>query len=182
MWCHLDLVWTDVSEERMASIFRVEKSASEEPAWAGGCHLLFTYKAVTVIWRGRWGHAAVGLWFVPLLRRSGRIRYASSVFEFNTSFPFTENAAKKSKRFTRIMEYYFFLGNVSNIWEQIPHIYRTSFPSMSQEWPDIIHWIFPTLAKLLSEMCIVQHWDSSSTATAISTVNVFVLGGLWTLI
>jgi hypothetical protein len=30
---------TNVSEERIASIFRVEKSASEEPAWAGGCRL-----------------------------------------------------------------------------------------------------------------------------------------------
>jgi hypothetical protein len=29
-----DLVWTDVSEVRVASMFRVEKSASEEPAWA----------------------------------------------------------------------------------------------------------------------------------------------------
>jgi hypothetical protein len=33
----LDLVWTDVSEERIASIFRVAKSASEELAWVGGC-------------------------------------------------------------------------------------------------------------------------------------------------
>jgi hypothetical protein len=31
MWRHVELVWTDVSEERDASIFRVEKSASEEP-------------------------------------------------------------------------------------------------------------------------------------------------------
>jgi hypothetical protein len=37
MWRRVDLVWTDVSEERIASIFRVEKSASQEPAWAGGC-------------------------------------------------------------------------------------------------------------------------------------------------
>jgi hypothetical protein len=36
MWCRVDLVWTDVSEERIASIFKVEKSASEEPEWAGG--------------------------------------------------------------------------------------------------------------------------------------------------
>jgi hypothetical protein len=36
MWCRVDLVWTDVSEERIASIFWVEKSASKEPAWAGG--------------------------------------------------------------------------------------------------------------------------------------------------
>jgi hypothetical protein len=35
MWRHVDFVWTDVSEERIASIFRVEKSASEEPGWAG---------------------------------------------------------------------------------------------------------------------------------------------------
>jgi hypothetical protein len=37
MWRRVDLVWTDVSEERIASIFRAQKSASEEPAWAGGC-------------------------------------------------------------------------------------------------------------------------------------------------
>jgi hypothetical protein len=35
MWRRVDLVWTDISEERIASIFRVEKSASEDPAWAG---------------------------------------------------------------------------------------------------------------------------------------------------
>jgi hypothetical protein len=39
MWRRVDLVWTDVSEEHIASIFRVEKSASEEPALAGGCCL-----------------------------------------------------------------------------------------------------------------------------------------------
>jgi hypothetical protein len=37
MWHRVVLVWTDVLEERIASIFRVEKSASEEPAWAGSC-------------------------------------------------------------------------------------------------------------------------------------------------
>jgi hypothetical protein len=39
MWHHVDLVLTNVSERHVASIFRVEKSASEEPAWAGGCRL-----------------------------------------------------------------------------------------------------------------------------------------------
>jgi hypothetical protein len=39
MWSRVDLVWTDISEERIAFIFRVEKFASEEPAWAGGCRL-----------------------------------------------------------------------------------------------------------------------------------------------
>jgi hypothetical protein len=37
MWRRVDLVWTDVSEERIASISRIEKSTSEEPAWAGAC-------------------------------------------------------------------------------------------------------------------------------------------------
>jgi hypothetical protein len=32
MWCRVGLVWTDISEERIASIFIVEKSESEEPA------------------------------------------------------------------------------------------------------------------------------------------------------
>jgi hypothetical protein len=41
MWRRVNLVnWTDVSEERVASIFRVEKSASEEPSWAGSSSLL----------------------------------------------------------------------------------------------------------------------------------------------
>jgi hypothetical protein len=39
MWRHVELVWTGVSEERIASIFRVEESVSEEPAWAAGCRL-----------------------------------------------------------------------------------------------------------------------------------------------
>jgi hypothetical protein len=34
MWRRVDRMWTEVSEERIASIFRVEKSESEEPAWA----------------------------------------------------------------------------------------------------------------------------------------------------
>jgi hypothetical protein len=40
MWRRVDLVWTDVSEERIAYIFKVEKSASEEPAWTVCSHLL----------------------------------------------------------------------------------------------------------------------------------------------
>jgi hypothetical protein len=34
----VDLVLADGSEERIASIFKVEKSASGEQAWAGGSH------------------------------------------------------------------------------------------------------------------------------------------------
>jgi hypothetical protein len=37
MFRRVDIVLTDVSEELIASIFWVEKSASEEPARAGGC-------------------------------------------------------------------------------------------------------------------------------------------------
>jgi hypothetical protein len=49
MWRRLDIVWTDVSEERITSVFRVEKSASEEPAWAVGCSssVLFGVHVVT---------------------------------------------------------------------------------------------------------------------------------------
>jgi hypothetical protein len=35
----VDLVWTDVSVEGSASIFRAEKSASEEPAWECGSNV-----------------------------------------------------------------------------------------------------------------------------------------------
>jgi hypothetical protein len=33
MWRRVELVWTDVSEERINSIFKEEKSTSEESAW-----------------------------------------------------------------------------------------------------------------------------------------------------
>jgi hypothetical protein len=39
MWRCVDLALTDVSEERIASVARVEKSASGEPESAAGCRL-----------------------------------------------------------------------------------------------------------------------------------------------
>jgi hypothetical protein len=39
MWRRLDLVWTDFSEGRIASIFRVDKSSSEEPLAHAGSSL-----------------------------------------------------------------------------------------------------------------------------------------------
>jgi hypothetical protein len=42
MWRCVGLVLTDVSEECIASIFRVEKSASEEPVWPGDCRRQLT--------------------------------------------------------------------------------------------------------------------------------------------
>jgi hypothetical protein len=41
MWHRVDPVWTDVSEERVASNFTVEKSAREKPASVGGNKLIF---------------------------------------------------------------------------------------------------------------------------------------------
>jgi hypothetical protein len=41
IWRHVDLVWNDVKEKHTASFFRVEKSASEEPASAGVCSLQY---------------------------------------------------------------------------------------------------------------------------------------------
>jgi hypothetical protein len=56
MWRRVLLVWTNVSEEHIASIFRVEKSANEEEAWAGGCRqeqiwhrLMIRYDNITVL-------------------------------------------------------------------------------------------------------------------------------------
>jgi hypothetical protein len=49
MWCRVDLVLTDVSEERIASIFMVEKYASEEPGRAGGYNL----QSEVHVWQGR---------------------------------------------------------------------------------------------------------------------------------
>jgi hypothetical protein len=40
MWYRVDIVLTDVSEERIDSIFRVEESTSEEPALHAGGPLL----------------------------------------------------------------------------------------------------------------------------------------------
>jgi hypothetical protein len=47
MWRCVDLALTDVSEERITSIFRVEKSARGEPAWAGGCRHTHTGSPLT---------------------------------------------------------------------------------------------------------------------------------------
>jgi hypothetical protein len=58
MWRRVDFVWTDVSEERIASIFRVVKSASEEPAWAGGCRLSYQLKTPSYIRTGSEGESA----------------------------------------------------------------------------------------------------------------------------
>jgi hypothetical protein len=49
MWRCVVLVLTDVSEERIASIFRVEKSASEEPLWPGGRSQMTTFFIVTAV-------------------------------------------------------------------------------------------------------------------------------------
>jgi hypothetical protein len=43
MWRRVDLMWTDVSEEHV-SIFRVEKSVSEEPAWAKSPRWFFAHR------------------------------------------------------------------------------------------------------------------------------------------
>jgi hypothetical protein len=58
MWRCVDLVWADVSEELIASIFRVEKSASEEPAWT---FMLVPRSLIFLPWR--W------TWYVPPKRR-----------------------------------------------------------------------------------------------------------------
>jgi hypothetical protein len=53
MWHRVDLACTDVSEECIASNFKVEKSASEEPAGADGCRLSHQSKIPSYIRTGR---------------------------------------------------------------------------------------------------------------------------------
>jgi hypothetical protein len=55
MWRCIDHASTDVSEECIASIFRVEKSVSGEPASAGGCRLILSGKKTSYIRTGREG-------------------------------------------------------------------------------------------------------------------------------
>jgi hypothetical protein len=58
MWRCVDLALTDVSEERIAYIFRVEKSASGEPARAGGCRLSHQLEISSYVGTGREGEYA----------------------------------------------------------------------------------------------------------------------------
>jgi hypothetical protein len=58
MWRCVDHASTDVSEGHIASIFRVEKSASGEPAWAGGCRLSHQSETTSYIRTGREGEYA----------------------------------------------------------------------------------------------------------------------------
>jgi hypothetical protein len=72
MWRHVDPVkWTDVSEESIASIFRVEKSTSKEPAWAGSSRLSCQSKKPSDIRTGR-----VGEWATWEINREERGRSA----------------------------------------------------------------------------------------------------------
>jgi hypothetical protein len=59
VWRCVDLALTDVSEERIASIFRIEKSASGEPASAGGCRLNHQSETTSYIRTGRDGEYAI---------------------------------------------------------------------------------------------------------------------------
>jgi hypothetical protein len=55
MWRCVDAALADVLEERIASIFRVEKSASGEPASAGGCRRSHQSDTTSYIRKGREG-------------------------------------------------------------------------------------------------------------------------------
>jgi hypothetical protein len=59
MWRRVDLVWSDVSEERISSIFRIEKSASEGPARNGGSSYLLTLVPCARIFLSWWWRRCV---------------------------------------------------------------------------------------------------------------------------
>jgi hypothetical protein len=92
MWRRVDLVWTDVSEGRTASIFRVEKSANEEPARAGAdcSHLLSLVPRSLIFVPWRWKR------YVPPKRRftqalhgatSQKTAYFIDIFPYARSLP-----------------------------------------------------------------------------------------------
>jgi hypothetical protein len=54
MWRCVDLASTDVSEERITSIFRPENSASGEPAWAGGATCMNCVKPLYYSYPALW--------------------------------------------------------------------------------------------------------------------------------
>jgi hypothetical protein len=64
------LVWTDVSEECIPSIFKVEKGVSEEPAWADGCRLSCQSKTTSYIRTGKEGEWAT--WEISSEKRGGK--------------------------------------------------------------------------------------------------------------
>jgi hypothetical protein len=55
MWCCVDLALPNISEEHVASIFRVEKSVSREPVSAGGSRLSHQSETTSYIRTGREG-------------------------------------------------------------------------------------------------------------------------------
>jgi hypothetical protein len=86
IWRRVDLVWIDVSEERIASILRVEKSAREEPARCFStddsvCSHLITLVPLSRIFLP-WGW-----WYVHPKRRFTHLHGATS--QKTTFFSFT---------------------------------------------------------------------------------------------
>jgi hypothetical protein len=74
MWRRVDLEWTDFSEERISSIFRVEKSASEELAWASGCSLLRLENSSTSTI-----HSWFGTFWLPSLPKDEKVPQSSAL-------------------------------------------------------------------------------------------------------
>jgi hypothetical protein len=68
MWRCVHPGLTDVSEERIASIFRVEKSESGEPASADGCRLSHQSETTSYIITGRATWEINIKWYIILIR------------------------------------------------------------------------------------------------------------------
>jgi hypothetical protein len=71
MWRCVDPALTDVSEERNASIFTVEKSASGEPASAGGCRLHHRPYPSPLCWFPMWPTLPLSLFLYSWLFPTG---------------------------------------------------------------------------------------------------------------
>jgi hypothetical protein len=100
MWRLVNLVWADFSEESIAFIFRVEKSESEEPAWAGG-------------WRWR-------RYFPPKRRLTqdvhGATQQKTAFFIFKSSSPPPRRLAQPCR--TEGCEYYRSVNTCGACWRE----------------------------------------------------------------
>jgi hypothetical protein len=72
MWCCVNLALTDVSEESIASIFRVRKSASWEQASASSCRL--SHQSETTSYKRTWTEGEYGTWEINRDER-GRVSF-----------------------------------------------------------------------------------------------------------
>jgi hypothetical protein len=147
MWLSVVLVLTDVSEEHIASIFRVEKYASEEPTWAGACRLTCHSRWVFVsVNHGSRSSAPSRNLMLDLQGHAGPCTLSSIVPRPLDQCPFSSPS--------------FFPPNTL-LYRPWPA--TCSLISMTLSLPSPHYWfpMWPTLPRFLSSYCLLFSTDSS---------------------